>query len=161
MDGLGVAGRLLALSGLGIPFLAVSQVYSSSLQAVDERFKTIRNLSIAVVAKLIVELIFLPSKILNIYVLAVTNTLCYFTVFMLNHVEMKRFFVFKLNTDFFAKLVMANCLLVIVLVSIMSIRSSIPNTLLALFVGAIVYVVSLLASKVISKKDKAMLKYRV
>ena len=161
LDGIGIAGRLLAISGLGIPFLAVNQIYSSSLQAVDERYKTIRNLAIAVSAKLVIELIFLPAKALNVYVLAISNTLCYFTVFMLNHVEMKRFFIFKLSIDFIAKLVLSNCLLILTLVLIMSMRSSVTNTMLALLVGAIVYVVSLFTFKIFNKKDKALLKYKV
>ena len=70
INGIRIASQLLAISSLGVVFFALNQVFSSSLQAIDERIVTIRNLIIAVVIKFIIEIMFLPSKILNIYALA-------------------------------------------------------------------------------------------
>ena len=51
VDGIKIASSVLTISGFGVVFLAINQIYSSCLQAVDERFVTIRNLTIAVLSK--------------------------------------------------------------------------------------------------------------
>lgn len=161
VDGFKIACGLLAISGLGIVFMAINQVYSSSLQALDERYVTIRNLTIAVVLKFVIQLIFMPSKVLNIYVLAIANTLCYIVVMVLNYMEINQHFKIKFNFNFTAKLTVANCALVLTLISIMSVNDSIPNTILAFGVSSFVYLLCLLAFRMFNRSEKAMFKYKV
>jgi len=161
IDGVNIASKLLSISSFGVVFLAINQMYSSCLQAVDERYVSIRNLTIAVVLKLVVETIFLPSKLLNIYSLAVANTVCYVAVMLLNHLEMKIYFKFKIDFMFWAKLAFSNCAMILTLVSIMSISRSMSNTLLAVLSAMVVYFACLYLTNIFSKKDKALLKYRV
>ena len=161
VNGVSVASRLLSLSGFGIIFLAINQVYSSSLQAVDERFVTIRNLTIAVILKFVIQLLFMPSRFLNIYALAIANTICYITVMLLNHLEIKENFKLKFNFIFTAKLVFSNCLMLFALVVVMSINNSSINTLLAVMIAMSVYLLSLIKIKILNRKDIAMFKYKV
>lgn len=161
VNGMLVASRLLAISGFGIVFLAINQVYSSSLQAVDERFVTIRNLSIAVIIKFVIELIFMPSKHLNIYTLAIANTVCYLTAMVLNHMEIKQTFNLQIDYMFISKLIFSNCVMLFALLSVMAIKNSISNTVVSITVAIIVYFISLFKIDVLTKKDKAMFKYKV
>ncbi len=161
VQGLNIAYRLLSISGIGIIFLAVNQVYSSSLQAIDERYVTIRNLIIAVILKFVIELLFMPSLYLNIYSLSIANTVCYVTVMVLNHFEIKEHFNLRINYIFTGKLIVANSLMLLALVGILSVSTSWSNTLLGIVVAAIVYLGSLYLLKIFNKKDSAMMKYKI
>ena len=161
IDGIKVASRLLVISGFGVVFLAINQIYSSCLQAVDERFVSVRNLTIAVFVKMIIMLIFMPSKYLNIYSLAVSNTICYILVMLLNHFEIQQHFKIKINYLFTAKLILANCVMILSIVLIMSVSKSLVNTLLAIILAVIVYFICLFKTKIFNKRDKALFKYRV
>lgn len=161
VEGLNVAFRLLTISGFGVIFLAISQVYSSCLQAIDKRMVTVRNMTIAIVLKFILELIFMPSLSLNIYVLSVSNLVCYITVMTLNHFEIKQHFRLKINYLFTGKLILSNCCMLLVLIGILSLNNSWSNILLAILVAVIVYLSCLYLTKIFSRKDMAMIKYKV
>ncbi len=161
VNGIEIASRLLSISGFGIVFLAINQVYSSCLQAVDERYVAIRNLTIAVVLKFVIQIIFMPSKILNIYALAVANTVCYITVMILNHVEIKQHFKISIHLDFWVKMIFSNCVMIFCLITIMSFSVGILNTLLSFLLSIIVYLACLFITGIFTKKDKAMIKYKV
>lgn len=161
LNGINVASKLLAISGFGIVFLAINQVYSSVLQAIEERYVAIRNLTIAIILKFVIEIIFMPSKILNIYALAVANTLCYVTAMILNHMEIKANFKLKIHYTFWAKLILSNSIMVISLVSVMALNSGMANTLLAVFIAGLTYIICLYFTKIFNSKDKALFKYKV
>ena len=160
IDGTKIAGALLSLSGIGMVALSINQIYSVSLQGVNERMVTIRNMIIAVVIKFVIELIFLPTVMLNIYSLAIANTICYIVVLALNHAEIVRTFHLKINYTFGAKLLLSNSLMVLAMIGILAFGNSISNTLLSGVVGVIVYLGSLIILKIFNKNDLAMLKYK-
>lgn len=166
LDAMGIGGqnvayRLLTISGFGAIFLAISQVYSSCLQAVDERIASVRNLAIAVLLKFIIELIFMPSLVLNIYVLSISNLVCYITVMVLNHFEIKQHFNLKFNYIFTGKLILCNSFMLLTLIIVLGFDNSWSNTLLAIAVAGISYVASLVLTKIFTKRDLAMIKYKV
>lgn len=166
LDAMGIGGqnvayRLLTISGFGAIFLAISQVYSSCLQAVDERMASVRNLAIAVLLKFIIELIFMPSLMLNIYVLSISNLVCYITVMVLNHFEIKQHFKLKFNYIFTGKLILCNSFMLLTLIIVLGFSNSWSNTLLAIAVAGISYVASLVLTKIFTKRDLAMIKYKV
>jgi len=161
VDGLKVSSTLLAWSGLGILFLSINQIYSSSLQAIEERFVTIRNLSIGVVAKLVIEVVFMPSKILNIYTLAISNTVCYVLAMVLNHLEIKENYKLQIDYLFWGKLILSNCVMVLALVFVLAISSSMIGTLLAIFVAIILYFLCLWRFNILNRIDKAIFKFKV
>lgn len=159
--GLNVAHRLLIISGFGSVFLAISQVYSSCLQAVEERMASVRNLAIAVMLKFIIELIFMPSLKLNIYVLSISNLVCYITVMVLNHFEIKEHFELRFNYTFAGKLIVCNSCILLVLIGVLSFNNSWSNTLLAITLAGISYIASLVLTKIFTKRDIAFVKYKV
>lgn len=161
VNGIRIAATLLSISAIGIPFLATNQVFSSCLQAVDERYVAVRNLSISVIMKFVVQILFMPSKFLNIYALAIANSLCYVLAMTLNYVEIKRSFSLNIDLYFIAKLVFANSIMIFALVSIMSISNRIFNTILSVLVAGVVYFIILFLCKILTKKDKAFFKYKV
>ncbi len=161
INGTRIAGGLLALSGLGMVALSINQIYSISLQAVNERFVTIRNMVIAVIVKFAIELVLLPNLMLNIYSLSIANTVCYIVVLALNHAEITRIFRLKINYLFGAKLLLSNVCMIISMIGILAFGNSITNTLLAGLVGVVVYLGSLFLLKMFNKNDLAILKYRV
>ena len=161
IDGILVASRLLSISGFGVVFLSINQVYSSSLQAVDERFVSIRNLTIAVILKFVIEIMFMPSRMLNIYALAISNTVCYVAVMVLNHMEIKVNFKLKIEYSFWAKIIFSNCVMIFALVSVLSIGKNAANTILAVLIAIVAYFVSLILTNIFTRKDKAMFKYKV
>ena len=161
IGGLNVAYRLLIISGFGSAFLAISQVYSSCLQAVDERMASVRNLAIAVILKFIIELIFMPSLKLNIYVLSISNLVCYITMMVLNHFEIKEHFTLRFNYIFTGKLILCNSCMLLVLIVVLSFNNSWANTLLAIALAGISYIASLILTKIFTKRDIALVKYKV
>ena len=54
LDGIKISSMLLAIAGVGIVFLSLNQILSSSLQAINQRSVTIRNLIIAVMIKFVI-----------------------------------------------------------------------------------------------------------
>ena len=161
VEGLNIAHRLLTISGFGVVFLCISQVYSSSLQAVDERGVTVRNLAIGVMVKFILECVFMPSVKINIYALAVANTACYLTTMVLNHMEINEHFNLHINYMFAGKLIACNCAMILSLLAVLQIGTGFVHILLALFVAMVVYLVSLVLFRVFNKRDLAMVKYGV
>lgn len=161
VDGLIVSARLLAFSGIGVIFLAVNQILSSGLQAMERRSATIRNLAIAVVAKFVIELVFLPAKFLNIYALAISNTCCYALVMILNYFELKQILNFKLDYLFILKSLLANCFMLFGLILVLSISNAASISILGLIFAVIIYFISLFKWKIFSKHDIALLKYRI
>ena len=125
------------------------------------RSVTVRNMVIAVVVKFVIEIMFMPSKIINIYALAISNTVCYILVSVLNHFEIKQVFRIEISLEFVAKLIFANCLMVLSLFIVMIFNANAMNSLLAYALAMVVYLVSLMVLKIFDKRDLLMLKYKV
>ena len=160
VNGIAITSQLLTISSLGVVFLTLNQLFSSSLQAIDKSGITIRNLGIAVLAKFAIELLFMPSKQLNIYVLAIANTVCYIGVMFLNYFELRENFQLKLNYVFAAKLILCNAVMIVSLVVVLILGNGIVNTILAVLVAVIIYFYSLFKFNIFNRRDKAMLKYK-
>lgn len=161
VEGLNIAYRLLSISGLGIIFLAINQVYSSCLQAVEKRYVTIRNLVIAVIVKFVIELAFMPSVVINIYSLAIANTACYMTVMVLNHFEIRETFRLDIGYDFAGKIILSNSVLVMILLGILRVGNSWINTILGILIAGLVYLFCLFKFNIFDRRDKASLKYKI
>lgn len=161
LNGNYISSKLLILSSFGVVGLTLNQVYSTSLQAMNYRRVTIKNLAVAVGIKFVIQLLFMPFKSLNIYALAVANTVCYLFVFYLNSLQLNK--VFKINLDklFWGKLMLCNFVMILFMLAVFMIGSGLMYTISAFFVGAIVYVASLFFLRVLDKKDLAIFKYKL
>lgn len=161
INGTSIASGLLAWSGLGVVFLSVNQVLSSSLQALDERNETIRNLLIGVAVKLVLILTFMPCKILNIYALSIANLFCYITVAILNFMRLNQKKLINVEIDFVTGLILSNLIMILSLIALLMFCKSTVGVLLAYCVAALVYLFCIFNTKTFSKRDVASFKYGV
>ncbi len=158
-DGNAITSQLLAISGIGVVLLSLNQVFSSSLQAVDMRTATVRNLTIAVIIKFVIEIAFLPTRV-SIFSLAIANTSCYMVAMALNYFEIRENFNLKFSNLFLSKLICANFVLVIFLAVANNISSNALFSMLSLCSAGVIYLASLFAFKIVDRQDLAMLKYK-
>lgn len=159
--GTAIAASLLSVSGIGVVFLAINQIYSSSLQSVDQRVAPVRNLIIAVLLKMLLEIMFIPCKMINIYGLAIGNTVCYSSAMLLNHLEIKQNFKLKINYKFAGKLILSNSAMLLAMLSVLVVKNSVWNTILAILIAVITYFFCLFKFKIFSKRDLATFKYKI
>lgn len=149
VDGVAIASRIMAVSGIGMLFFSVNQVLNSSLQAENKRFSTVRNLIIAVSVKYIFELIFLPSLQLNILAFAYANTICFIVVTVLNYAELNCSIKINFGWKFSAKLILSNLLAVFCLLFLLSNEISLINTVISFTVAGIVYLTCVFCTKML------------
>jgi len=159
LNGNVIASKLLILSSFGVVGLTLNQIYSSSLQALNYRKTTIKNLAIAVFVKFVIQLIFIPFKSLNIYALAIANTVCYLVVFYLNNLQINKVFKVKIKGEFLGKLLVSNTLMLLFMIGLFMFGNGLMYSISAFVVGALVYLASLYYLNVFNKKDMATFKY--
>ncbi|MGN0788211.1 MAG: oligosaccharide flippase family protein [Candidatus Onthoplasma sp.] len=158
-DGLKIASKLLQISALGGIGLCVNQILSSFLQGVNLRFETVKNLTISVIVKLMIEVALLTNPNVGIYALALSNLVCYVLTCLLNTVSIIRHFKFKKEFNFALKLLFANVVfavfLYLIVVSVQNIFAVISCSLLALCV----YFGILFVEKIFTKSEIGRMKY--
>ncbi len=159
LNGNVVASKLLILSSFGVVGLTINQIYSTSLQAMNYRKITIKNLTIAVGIKFIIQILFMPFKSLNIYALAIANTVCYLIVFYLNNNQINRVFKIELKAKFWGKIFVCNTIMILFMLALFMFGHGLMYSISAFVVGMLVYVASLYFLKVLDKKDLATFKY--
>ncbi len=158
LKGLNLAYNLLRISSVGIIFFSVNQIFSVSLQAVENRYVTIKNLSIAVTIKFFVQIIFLPSKALNIYALGIANSLCYFVVWLLNRIELKKLNLYSLDVKFLLKVLISSTIMLLVLTILLKNKFSIIYLIISILISGLVYILSMMLLNVNFKKNKRAFK---
>ncbi len=140
-----LAGELLSLSSISIIYMGFMQIFSMSLQAYDRRYVTVRNVLIAVLMKIVFECIFLSTKTINIYALALANVICYMVGMLLDMFSLKRCVKFAINISDTLKIVYCTA----VAISVMYVMSFLVvgrfGFLVCLVVGCILYAVALYA----------------
>lgn len=157
--GLNIASLLLQISGVGILFLAINQVLSSSLQAMECRRVTVKNLSIAVLFKFVIELALMPTKMFNIYALSLGNTICYFVVVLLNFISIKK--RVKCNIAPSVNIILINSIMIVAVLLLNSVVVGKLNFVLVLIIVALVYLCCIFKFNVFSNKEKAFFKYKM
>ena len=160
LNGINIAGRLLAFSALGVVFLSVNQILSSALQAIDKSHITIRNLIVAVVVKFLIEIIFMPFKMLNIYVLAISNTACYLIVMLLNVLEIKFSFRLNINVTFVIKIICSSVITMLVILMLIKLSNNVIFILFSFVLSVLVYFLCLRVFKIFNKQEFAYFKYK-
>ncbi len=160
-DGMILAYRLLAISAFGIVFLTLNQLFSSALQAQEKRMVTIRNLLIAVTFKFIIEIVFLQTEEVNIFALTIANVVCYATSMLLNEMSLKKSLCVLVDFAFVSKLLLCNVLMFLTLLGTLYAGTTAWVTLAGLMLAGIVYLGSLFLTKIFTRRDLAMIKYKI
>lgn len=151
-NGLEISSNLLKIGGVGTLFLSLNQIMSSYLQANDKRVATIKNLIIGVIVKFIVELSLIVNIDVNIFALALSNTLCYFIVFGLNFLEVRKIKKFKLEKWFYPKILASLLFMIVVYFSLSLMSENITVKLLSFGMAGFAYISSLYLLDVFSIK---------
>ncbi len=161
VEGINISAMLLVISGVGVLFLAVQQLLSTGLQAAERRRVTVKNLLVAVACKFVVEIVLLPIKQINIYALAIGNTVCYFAAMILNYFDILKVYKFNLRGGFMLKLICANFFVMLITIVLFNFGSGLIYNLSVLLLVLVLYLWVLYSSKIFSKKEMAYFKYRV
>ena len=160
-NGIEVCSRLMVMSAFGVFALTINQIFCSTLQANDERRTTILNSVIGVCVKFVFELIFIPFKTLNIYSLAIANSLCYILVAFLNFTKLKESVKFDLGFDFMGKLMTCCFVMVCSILIFLLLGNGLLNVVFAFAFGALVYLYLIFSVDILTRKEKAQFKYKV
>lgn len=134
-----VIKKLLQVSAVGIFFLAQNQILSSYLQSQDRRKVTIVNMAIAVIFKFLLEIILLLNVQINVYALAIANTVCYFVVYLLNNYQVKKISFEEKKPKFWLKLTACSIFMLLIYWVVSNLIFGLFGEILAYFIAGISY----------------------
>lgn len=140
-----LAGELLSLSSISILYMGFMQIFSMSLQAYDRRYVTLRNVLVAVLVKVVFECIFLSTKTINIYALALANVLCYMVAMLLDMFSLKRCIDFAISIYDSLKILYSTAIAISVMYVMSVLMQGRFDFLVCLAVGGVLYVMALYA----------------
>lgn len=153
-----VAYGLLSISGVGVVYLCLLQVFSAILQALEKPYLPVISLSVGVVVKIICEVIFILNPNFNIYGAVLSNTICYLTVcilnalFLLKYVEIKLGLFDMLFCPILCVALMCASVFVCDKILVLFLPKAL-STITSFVVGTIIYVAGLVELNVISKSE--------
>lgn len=152
VDGIYVSKNLLIISSVGIVFSAISQLCSVILQNINKKATPIINLGIALILKLLIELMFVPSIRIGVYAYAIAISLASVVSGVLNLYAVQKYLNDIIDLKFLSKLSLS-C--VILLGIMLGIKTVVPNTMFVLYsiFSAIIYFVIIYLFKIFSKDD--------
>jgi len=160
-NGIQIASKLMIISSIGIVALVVNQVFSSSLQANNFKKSTVINFTIAICVKLVLELVLMPIKFINIYALAVANSVCYICVSILNFNKLKKCLLVKFDLVYIGKILIASVIMIMTMLIVLNIGTSLLNIVFAFVLGGATYLYTITKLDVLNREEKAVLKYRL
>lgn len=159
---LNFASTLLVLSAINILYLTFLQLTTAILQAINRSYVPVMSLAIALIFKVICEVALISIPYLNIVGAIVSNVVCYFISSVINIVFIKK--QIKLNFSFYRAIIcpvlctIVACVSVFLLkVTLSSFMSSNWAFLVALVLGALIYIVLIFVLKGFSKEEKMSL----
>lgn len=85
-ENISILSNLLKICSLSVIFLSLMQVTVSILVALKKVYVAIITLSLAIIFKIILNIILLPIPFLNIYGAAISSMVCYFIAAILNFI---------------------------------------------------------------------------
>ena len=160
-DGVQVASKLMIIASFGIIALVVNQLFSSSLQANNFRRVTIVNFLIAIIVKFVLELVLMPIALVNIYALAIANTICYICVAILNFKKLKQSMQIKFGFVYIGKIFIACIVMVLIMLIVINLGDGLLNVVFAFFLGAAIYLYVISRLNLLTRKEKAYMKYKL
>ncbi|NCB48311.1 MAG: polysaccharide biosynthesis protein [Clostridia bacterium] len=154
-----VASSLLTISSINIFYLAILQLSTAFLQAINKSYVPVFSLSIGLVFKVVFEVIFISNPYMNISGAVVSNSACYFVACLVNIIYFKK--EFRITYSFF-KIVI--CPLIASVVATFCIFLSLKIvqeffsisvcTVLSLILGILIYIFLIFVLKTFTKEEK-------
>jgi len=154
-----VASSLLTISSINIFYLAILQLSTAFLQAINKSYVPVLSLSIGLVFKVIFEVIFISNPYMNIAGAVVSNSACYFVACLINILYFRK--EFRISYSFYK---IVSCPLIASVVATFCIFLSIKvcegffsiavSTLLSLSLGILIYIFLIFLLKTFTKEEK-------
>ena len=162
IETLNSTGEILAVLSFGVIFLTLVQSLTAILQGLGKPLVPVINLFIGAVVKVILTFTLTAIPSINIKGAAISTVIAYGIASILDLISVKVYAEIKLNTkDVFIKpLISALCMAVTAKIShllLMSIIGDKLATIIAIIIGALVYLVLLLITGSITKEDLSLL----
>ena len=156
------AGKIQSVLSIGVLFLTVIQTLTGILQGIDRMVVPVRNLLIGALVKVAVSYILIGVPGLNILGAAIGTVVCYLTAALLDfaavvkHIGISRRFMLLTSKFAFAAAFMGAVVLIFYK-QLMTAVGGGPGTILAVFIGIIVYVLLLIIMGAVDIRDLRVL----
>ncbi|MCK9575785.1 MAG: polysaccharide biosynthesis C-terminal domain-containing protein, partial [Clostridia bacterium] len=159
-----IAANLLKLSSISIIYIAFLQIFTATLQAYKKSYVPLISLCIAVIFKVVLNLILIPIPTINIVGAVIANIFCYFTACALNLLYLRKIIDLKINLKKFAIIPIVSALIMSgACLAIFKLLKPLVNIALALIIavliGALVYLVLIILLKVFETEEKSYMPF--
>lgn len=162
-----ITSTLLMISSINVLYLALLQISTSILQAINRPYIPVISLSVALAFKVIFEVVLISNPYINISGAVVATSVCYMLSSGINLVCIRRYFAKPLNlyqqviSPLFCSLIMSLCVYLTYYI-LKGVSSSSVSILLSFFSGFVVYVVCIFLFRTFTQKERdTMFKFRV
>lgn len=152
LDGQNISAILLTISSLLVVFSCVNQVCSVVLQNLNKKTIPIINMGLGMVCKLIIELLFIPSKRISIYAYAVAMVVGYVVSACLNVYAVVKYTKKIFDIKYVLKQVFA-CLILAVCLCVFKALNLQTAFILGSLFSAIVYLIIIYFIKLLNKNE--------
>ncbi len=156
INGQYVAKNLLIISSISVVFSAINQLSAVILQNLNQKALPIINLSIGMVCKLALELMFVPSGRLGVYAYAIATVVGFVVAGVLNLYAVERYSANMIDIKYLTKQ-FALATLVFGLLTVFKLFDSTWVFVLGSMFTALVYLVGVYATRLFSKQDIKLL----
>lgn len=152
VNGQYVAKNLLIISSVSVVFSSINQLSAVVLQNLNKQFLPIMNLGIGMACKLIIELMFIPSRRLGIYAYAIASAVGFIVAGVLNLYEVERYCPKVIDIKYLTKQFIL-CAIVFGLLTLFKLFNSIWVFVLGSIFTIIIYLIGTYLIKLFTKKD--------
>lgn len=157
------SGALLQIMSISVIFLTMVQSFTAILQSVNEQYKPVKNLVIGLFVKLILSYILIGMPSINIRGAAISTTISYLVVAILNWYDINFKTKIKINIiKVSSRILLSTTIMGVAVVVFFRLIKNILHsqnlaTLGAILLAVIVYAVSLLVSGALTQEELELL----
>ena len=150
---------ILKYLSISVPFLVGTQITTSILQGMGYYYRPVFHLFIGCILKVILTMNLIPIRSLNIYGAVIATIISYSVVLILNLLYMAKRFKYAPNIKdviikpIFASILMIGTVLYLYTQALKYSGSNSISCLIAVFVGIIIYMISLFVLKIFSVEE--------
>lgn len=153
-----ITTNLLRIMSGGIVFLSILQTFNGLLQGMGKVYVPVISLSIGAITKIVLCYVLVGTPFFNIYGAPISTFACYMVAAIIDIVIVKKLTKVKLSQNKFnIKLILTTALMGAAAwgshILFSGLWGSRPATIVAVFIGVIVFVFGLLIFKVLSKDE--------
>ena len=154
---LNLTSTILTISSINVLYLSFLQITTSFLQAINKSYIPVLSLSIALIFKVIAEVILISNPFVNIAGAVISNSICYATSSLINLYFIRK--EVKVKFSFYKTIIcpilctLIACFCSVVLLKVIFVSTSFLNIIISFVLSAIVYFVFLFLLKGLSNDE--------